>query len=114
MKTWLLQKKMRTAGGTVPHPFQKILIPGTTSIWREVKVRGKYAYVTTEGGSNGLQIINLGKLPGTIAVSGMSNRRSRLEVRRGYQVPCRDRNWRNSDNACRVRAASVEAQLEID
>ena len=50
-------------------PFQKILIPGTTSIWREVKVRGKYAYVTTEGGSNGLQIINLGKLPGTIAVS---------------------------------------------
>ena len=50
-------------------PIQKILIPGTNSFWREVKVWGKYAYVTTEGGSNGLQIINLGKLPGTITTS---------------------------------------------
>lgn len=50
-------------------PFQKILIPGSNSIWREVKVWGKYAYVTTEGGSSGLQIINLGKLPGTITPS---------------------------------------------
>ncbi len=47
-------------------PVQKILIPGTNSFWREVKVWGKYAYVTTEGGTLGLQIINLGKLPGTI------------------------------------------------
>ena len=50
-------------------PIQKILIPGTNSFWREVKIWGKYAYVTTEGGSNGLQIINLGKLPGTITTS---------------------------------------------
>ncbi|MEP7265222.1 MAG: choice-of-anchor B family protein [Bacteroidota bacterium] len=50
-------------------PFQKILIPGTNSFWREVKVWGRYAYVTTEGGSNGLQIINLGKLPGIITTS---------------------------------------------
>lgn len=50
-------------------PFEKILIPGTNSFWREVKVWGKYAYVTTEGGTNGLQIINLGKLPGTITTS---------------------------------------------
>ena len=50
-------------------PIQKILIPGTNSVWREVKIWGKYAYVTTEGGSNGLQIINLSKLPGTITTS---------------------------------------------
>lgn len=50
-------------------PFQKVLIPGTNSFWREVKVWGKYAYVTTEGGTLGLQIINLGKLPGTITTA---------------------------------------------
>ena len=30
-------------------PVQIIQIPGPTSNWREIKVRGSYAYVTTEG-----------------------------------------------------------------
>ena len=43
-------------------------VPGTTSIWREVKTWQNYAYVTTEGCCNGLQIINLGYLPDSIQV----------------------------------------------
>jgi hypothetical protein len=35
-------------------PFIAFDVPGTPSEWREVKTWGKYAYVTTEGGSNGL------------------------------------------------------------
>ena len=35
-------------------------VPGTTSIWREVKTWQNYAYVTPEGCCNGLQIVNLG------------------------------------------------------
>ncbi len=43
-------------------PVQIIQIPGPTSNWREIKVRGSYAYVTTEGGG-GLQIVNMTSLP---------------------------------------------------
>jgi choice-of-anchor B domain-containing protein len=37
-------------------------ITGLTSIWREIKVNGTYAYITTEGGG-GLKIANLANLP---------------------------------------------------
>jgi choice-of-anchor B domain-containing protein len=47
------------------NPFIVQEIPGPNSIWREVKVWQKYAYVTTEGGSQGLTIVNLSNLPGT-------------------------------------------------
>lgn len=43
-------------------------VPGTTSDWREVKTWQNYAYVTTEGCCNGLQIINLGYLPDSVQV----------------------------------------------
>ncbi|MBP7168094.1 MAG: choice-of-anchor B family protein [Bacteroidia bacterium] len=43
-------------------------VPGTTSIWREVKTWQNYAYVTTEGCCNGLQIVNLGYLPDSVQV----------------------------------------------
>jgi choice-of-anchor B domain-containing protein len=77
-------------------PVEKQLIPGTNSFWREVKVWGKYAYVTTEGGSLGLQIINLSKLPGTIpvadykywkgsgAIANMISRLHTLHIDNGY------------------------------
>jgi choice-of-anchor B domain-containing protein len=39
-------------------------ITGPTSIWREIKVNGTYAYITTEGGG-GLKIANLANLPNT-------------------------------------------------
>ena len=48
------------------NPFVAFSVPGTTSIWREVKTWQNYAYVTTEGCCNGLQIINLGYLPDSI------------------------------------------------
>ncbi|MES2590789.1 MAG: choice-of-anchor B family protein [Bacteroidota bacterium] len=43
-------------------PVEVIQIPGVINLWREIKVRGNYAYVTTEGGG-GLQIVNLSSLP---------------------------------------------------
>ena len=48
------------------NPFIVQEIPGPNSIWREVKTWQKYAYVTTEGGSQGLQIVDLSNLPGTV------------------------------------------------
>lgn len=47
------------------NPFIVQEIPGPNSIWREVKTWQKYAYVTTEGGSQGLTIVDLSDLPGT-------------------------------------------------
>jgi choice-of-anchor B domain-containing protein len=49
-------------------PVEKIAVVGTTNNWREVKTHGKYAYVTTEGGTNGLQIVNLSYLPDSVQV----------------------------------------------
>ncbi len=45
-------------------PVQIKLIPGSNSVWREIKTNGNYAYVTTEAGG-GLQIVDLTNLPGT-------------------------------------------------
>lgn len=46
-------------------PVQITLIPGPSSLWREVKTNGNYAYVTTEAGTSGLQIVDLTNLPAT-------------------------------------------------
>ena len=40
-------------------------ISGPNCTWREIKTNGNYAYVTTECGTTGLQIVNLTNLPGT-------------------------------------------------
>lgn len=50
------------------NPVIAFSVPGITSIWREVKTWQNYAYVTTEGCCDGLQIINLGYLPDSISV----------------------------------------------
>ena len=53
---------------TIPSaPNEVLVIPGPDNLWKEIKVRGKYAYVTTEGGG-GLQIVNLSSLPNTAGV----------------------------------------------
>ena len=53
---------------TVPTaPVQVLQVPGINNLWREIKVRGNYAYVTTEGGG-GLQIINMRSLPNAAGV----------------------------------------------
>lgn len=48
------------------NPIIKFNISGTNSDWREVKTWQNYAYVTTEGCCNGLQILNLGYLPDSV------------------------------------------------
>lgn len=48
------------------NPVEVFTVPGTQSDWREVKTWGNYAYVTTEGGNSGLQIIDLTNLPASI------------------------------------------------
>ncbi|MFM9008761.1 MAG: choice-of-anchor B family protein, partial [Bacteroidota bacterium] len=71
----------------------KYLIPGTNSFWREVQTWGKYAYVTTEGCCNGLQIVNLSNLPGTPtskywtgsgAIAGQVGKIHTVHIRDGY------------------------------
>ncbi len=47
-------------------PVEKFAVVGPTSDWREVKTWGNYAYVTTEGGASGLQIINMTYLPDSV------------------------------------------------
>ncbi len=49
---------------TVPSNPQEVFFePGPSSIWRDIKTWGDYAYVTTEGG-NGLLIVDMTPLPG--------------------------------------------------
>lgn len=42
-----------------------VQIPGPACTWREIKTNGNYAYVTTECGQIGLQIVDLTNLPAT-------------------------------------------------
>jgi choice-of-anchor B domain-containing protein len=48
------------------NPFIAFTVNGPQSDWREVKTWSTYAYVTTEGGSSGLQIVDLSNLPNSI------------------------------------------------
>ncbi len=48
------------------NPFIAFTVPGPNSSWREVKTWQNYAYVTTEGGNQGLQIVNLDYLPDSV------------------------------------------------
>lgn len=50
------------------NPVVVVDVPGTSSIWREVKTWQHYAYVTTEGCCNGLQIVDLSYLPDSVSV----------------------------------------------
>lgn len=45
------------------NPTIMFSVPGPVSTWREVKTYRKFAYVTTEGGSGGLSIVDLSLLP---------------------------------------------------
>ncbi len=48
---------------TPSNPTEVLFIPGFTSIWRDLKTWGDYAYVTTDQGQDGLLIIDLSPLP---------------------------------------------------
>jgi choice-of-anchor B domain-containing protein len=49
-------------------PVEVLQVPNVDDLWKEIKVYGDYAYVTTEGGG-GLQIVNLGSLPNVAGVT---------------------------------------------
>ena len=75
------------------NPIVKFTVAGTNSSWREVQVHGKYAYVTTEGCCNGLQIVNLSNLPASVsskywtgsgAIAGTLGRIHSLHIRDSY------------------------------
>lgn len=44
-------------------PVEVYFLPGPASIWREIKVWGDHAYVTTEADNGGLTIVDLSPLP---------------------------------------------------
>ena len=48
------------------NPFIAFTVNGAPSDWREIKTWSTYAYVTTEGGNSGLQIVDLSNLPNSI------------------------------------------------
>ncbi|MBK9637324.1 MAG: choice-of-anchor B family protein [Bacteroidetes bacterium] len=75
------------------NPIVKFTVAGTNSFWREVQVHGKYAYVTTEGCCNGLQIVNLSNLPASVSskywtgsgvIAGTLGRIHSLHIRDSY------------------------------
>ncbi|HEX5001221.1 MAG TPA: choice-of-anchor B family protein [Bacteroidia bacterium] len=75
------------------NPIEKFVVTGPTSIWREVKTWSTYAYVTTEGGNTGLQIVDLSDLPnsvnskywnGTGAINGQLQTIHALHIDAGY------------------------------
>lgn len=45
------------------NPVEITFIPGTNSVWRDIKTHGTYAYVVSDNTSDGLQIIDLSQLP---------------------------------------------------
>ncbi len=47
------------------NPVEIAFIPGTNSVWRDIKTHGQYAYVVSDNTSDGLQIIDLSQLPNT-------------------------------------------------
>lgn len=52
------------------NPEEVFFFPGPTSIWREIKVWGDHAYMTTEANNGGLTIVDLSPLPQSTALSG--------------------------------------------
>ncbi len=74
-------------------PVEVFAVAGINSQWREIKTWGKYAYVTTEGCCNGIQIINLSNLPASVnskyytgdgAINGQLTKAHALHVSNGY------------------------------
>lgn len=55
--------------GDGTNPQEIFFYPGPTSIWREVKVWGDHAYITTEANSGGITIVDLSPLPESTALT---------------------------------------------
>lgn len=55
------------------NPVEIVFIPGTNSIWRDIKTHGQYAYVVSDFTDDGLQIIDLSQLPATATLVNQIN-----------------------------------------
>ncbi len=55
------------------NPVEVGYVPGATSIWRDIKTWGTFAYVTTDQGSEGLTVIDLTNLPNSISSTNITN-----------------------------------------
>lgn len=53
------------------NPEEIFFFPGPASIWREIKVWGDYAYVTTEASNGKLTIVDLSPLPQSTALNAV-------------------------------------------
>jgi choice-of-anchor B domain-containing protein len=81
--------------------YEVVHIPGPTSIWREMRTWGTYAYVVSEGGG-GTQIIDLSQLPDTAwrvtsftytSGSNSTSRAHTIEIFDGYMYLNGCANW---------------------
>ena len=70
------------------NPVQVAFIPGTNSIWRELRVHGQYAYVVADATSDGLQIIDLTNLPNSATLANQIttwfSRAHNIHIDNGY------------------------------
>lgn len=51
------------------NPVEVDFIPGSTTIWRDMKVWGDYAYITADQSNDGLLIMDLSPLPDSVSAS---------------------------------------------
>ena len=54
------------------NPIEVAFIPATQTIWRDIKVHDQYAYVVSDGASDGLQIIDLTQLPNSATLANQT------------------------------------------
>jgi choice-of-anchor B domain-containing protein len=70
------------------NPVEISFIPGTNSIWRDIKTWGTYAYVVSDNTNDGLQIIDLSQLPTTATLVNQTtaffNRAHNIFIDNGY------------------------------
>ena len=54
------------------NPLEVAFISATQTIWRDIKVHDQYAYVVSDGASDGLQIIDLTQLPNSATLANQT------------------------------------------
>jgi len=55
------------------NPVEVTFIPGTSSIWRDIKTWGEYAYIVSDQTNDGIQIVDLSQLPSTATLVNQTN-----------------------------------------
>lgn len=71
-------------------PVQRFAVPGPTNNWREVKTWNGFAYVGSEANNSGITIVDLRRLPDTIAWKVWFGPGTDTLIRRSHTVACAD------------------------